>query len=116
MKIYHQQGANLIDSDQIVAFIFGENNTYHQTGKAYLEFDIIVRNPAANFDNNSELRLFNNALAYCFEEVFLSTTGGSDIEHNKHVGQISTIMRYITSKDGDLLSHFDKFNEGDTVD
>ena len=29
-KIYHQQGAQLNQSDQNVEFIFGENNNYHQ--------------------------------------------------------------------------------------
>ena len=114
LKNYHQQGANLNDSDQNVAFIFGENRNYHQIGDAYLEFDITVRNPAANFDNISETRLINNAFASCFKKAFLSTTGGSYIEHNKYVGQVSTIMRSITSKDCDLLSLFEKFNDGDT--
>ena len=54
----------------------------------------------------------NNAFAYCFKEAVLSTTSGGDSEHNKYVGPISTIMRAITSKDGDLLSQFDNINEG----
>ena len=37
--------------------------------------------------------------------------GGSDIEHNKYVGQASTILRALTSKDGVFLSHFDKIDE-----
>ena len=36
---------------------------------------------------------------------------GVDIEHNKYVGQVSTFMRALTSKDGDILSHFDKIDE-----
>ena len=39
-------------------------------------------------------------------------TSGSDLEHNKYVGQVSTIMRVLSSKDGDLLSQFDNINEG----
>ena len=35
-KVYHQQGANLNDPNQIVEFIFGENNHYHQIGNSYL--------------------------------------------------------------------------------
>ena len=101
-KIYHQKGAILFDSDQNVAFIFGEMNNYHQIGNAYFDFDITVRNPTANFDNTSEIRLINNAFAYCFKEALLSTTVGSDIERNKYVGQVSAIMRSITSKGGDL--------------
>ena len=31
-KVYHQQEANLNDSNQKVEFSFGENNIYHQIG------------------------------------------------------------------------------------
>ena len=41
----------------------------------------------------------------------MATIRGSDIEHNKDCGQISTIMRALTSKNGDFLSHFDKNDE-----
>ena len=70
LKVYHQQGANLNDSDQNVAFIIGENSIYYQIGNAYLQFDTRVRNPAANFDNKSEILIINNAFAYCFKEAF----------------------------------------------
>ena len=110
-KVYHQQGANLNDSNQNVEFIFGENNNYHQIGNAYLEFDITVRNTAGNFTNASVIRLVNNAFAFCFKEASITTTGGMDIEVNKYVGPVSTIMRMLTSKDGDLSSYFDKNGE-----
>ena len=51
------------------------------------------------------------AFAYCFEKTRLTNRGGSDLEHNKHVGQISVIMRLINSEDGDLLSCFDRIIE-----
>ena len=38
----------------------------------------------------------------------MATTGGTDLEHNKDVGQVSTAMRLLTSEDGDLSSCFDK--------
>ena len=41
----------------------------------------------------------------------MSTTGGSDREHNKHVGQVSTIMSALTNKDEYLLSFFNKTDE-----
>ena len=110
-KVYHQCGANLNDVNQNVEFIFGENNNYRQIGNAYLEFDITVRNDAGNFTNASVIRLVNNAFAYCFKEAYLTTTGGMDIEVNKYVGPVSTIMRMITSKDSDLSSYFDKNGE-----
>ena len=80
-------------------------------GNAYLEFDITVRNTAGNFTDVSAIRLINNALAYCFTPATLTTTGGMDIEDIKYVGQVSKILRLLTSKDGDLSSYFDKNDE-----
>ena len=57
------------------------------------------------------IRLVNNAFAFCFKEARLSTTGGSDIEHIRYFGQVSTIIRAKTSKEGDLLLHFDRIDE-----
>ena len=74
-----------------------------------------MRNPAAVFTDD-RIRLTNNGLAYVFQEAVLATTSGSNLENNKFVGQISTIMRALTSKDGDLLSQFDNINEGNTND
>ena len=118
IKVYHQQGAQLNDPDQNIEFIFGENNNYHQIGNSYHQFDITVRKADnANFNvtndaaTNEVIRLVNNALAYCFKEGVIQTTGGMELENIKFMGQVSTIMRALTSKDGDLLSHFDKINE-----
>ena len=36
-----------------------------------------------------------------------------NIEHNNNVGEVSNITRALTSKDGDLLSHFDKNDESE---
>ena len=116
VKVYHQQGAQLNDPDQNIEFIFGENNNYHQIGNSYLQFDITVRKADNNnFNNdaavNEVIRLVNNGFAHCFKEGVIQTTGGMEIENIKFMGQVSTIMRVLTSKDGDLLSHFDKINE-----
>ena len=70
MKVYHQQGAQLNDSDQNIKFIFGENNKYHQIGIAHLEYDITVQDPAAVFNSNSCIRLTNNGLEYVFKKLF----------------------------------------------
>ena len=113
-KIYHRQGDQLNQSDQNIEFIFGENNNYHQIGNAYLEFNKTVRkNDTTNFHNEDPVRLVNNAFAFCFKEARLSTSLGSDIEINKFCGQVSTIMRAISNKDGALLSQFDNINEND---
>ena len=113
-KIYHRQGDQLNQSDQNIEFIFGENNNYHQIGNAYLEFKFTVRkNDDTIFYHEDPIRLIKNGFAYCFKEARLSTTIGSDIEINNFCGQVSTIMRAISNKDGDLLSQFDNNNEND---
>ena len=113
-KIYHQQGAQLNQSDQNIEIILGENNNYHQIGNCYLEFNITVRkNDTTNFYIEDSIRLVNNGYAFCFKEARLSTNIGSDIEHNKFCGQISTIMKVISNKDDDLLSQFGNINEND---
>ena len=43
MKIYHQQGAKLKDSNQGVELSFGEDNIYHRFGNGYSEFDVTLR-------------------------------------------------------------------------
>ena len=113
-KIYHRQGDQLNQSDQNIEFIFGENNNYHQIGNAYLEFNVTVRkNDTTNFHNDDPVRLVNNGFAFCFKEARLTTSIGGDIEINKFCGQVSTIMRAISNKDGDLLFQFDNINEND---
>ena len=110
-KVYHQEVANSIDSNQNADFMFVGNNNYHQIGNAYLEFDITVRNPAANFTDASAIRLVYNAFAFCFKQSTLATTRRMVLEDIKYVGQMSTIMRLITSKDSDLPSCFDNNGE-----
>ena len=113
-KKYHRQGDQLNQSDQNIEFIFGENNNCHQIGNAYLEFNITVRkNDPTSFHNDDPIRLVNNAFAFCFKEARLATSIGGDIEINRFCGQISTIKRAISNKDGDLLSQFDNINEND---
>ena len=111
-KIYHRQADQLNESIQNIDYIFGGNQTYHQVGNSYLEFDITVRkNDDTNFNNEDPVRLVNNGFAYCFKEARLGTTIGSDIEIRKFCGQVSTIMGAISNKNGDLLSQLDKIYE-----
>ena len=113
IKIYHQHGAEVNNENQSIKFYFGENLNYIQIGNAYLEIDIEVKknNPPVVLENADNIRLVNNAFAYIFEEERISTSAGTEIEHNKNLGNVSTIMRLLTQKDGDLSSYFDKINE-----
>ena len=111
-KVYHQQGAQLNRKDQNNDIIVGENNNYRQIGNGYLEFDRTVRKrDTTNFHNDDPIKLLNYGYAYCFKEARLSTIVGSDTEQNKFCGQVFTIKKVISSKDGDLLSEFDNINE-----
>ena len=113
-NVYNQQGAQLNQTDQKIDFIFGENNKYHQIGHAYLEFDITVRRyDTTTFHNEDPIRVVNNGFEFCFKEARLSTTIGSHIEINKSCAQVSTVMKAISNKNGDLLSRFDNINEND---
>ena len=78
----------------------------------YLEFDITVRqNDGTNFLYDDPIRLVNDGFTFCLKEARLSTTIGGDVEYNKFCGQISTIMKVISNKVGDLLSQFCNINE-----
>ena len=84
LKIYHQQGANLDNSDQNIAFLFKENNNYHQIGNAYLQYEITVGKDAADppdrfLIDGDVIRLVTNAFAYCFKQARLATTRGEDL-------------------------------------
>ena len=105
-KIYHQKAANLNDSDHNIDIIFVGNNNYHQVGNDFFKYKMTIEKDFANVANRvfvdaDVFSLVNNAFAYCFKETRVSTTGSSDTEHNKYVGQVSTIMRAFRSKDGD---------------
>ena len=116
-KKYHQQEAQLNNPDQNIDFIFGENDNYHQVGNAYLQYDITIRKiDDSRFAEVYVIRLVNIALAYTFKHASISTTSGSEIEINKFVGQVSTIVRVLTSKDDDLKSYLDKIDESQIDD
>ena len=112
LKVYHQHEAQLNIADQNIEYIFGESNNYHQIGNAYLDIDITVKaqNAADAFVDDSPIRFTINGFSYKFQEARLSSST-TDLQHNKYVGHISTNMRVISTRDGDLLSQFDKINE-----
>ena len=107
VKVFYQQGGNLNNPDQNSEFIFGENENYQQIGNSYLQYDITVRKSDSTCFNDAPIKVVKNALAFTFKEARLSSTGGSDLEDNKFVGQISTLMRFIASKDQGLIYCFD---------
>ena len=112
INIYHQHGAEVNNENQNIKFYFGENFNYIQRGNAYLEIDIDGKGADANnFANADEIRLVNVALDYVFQEGRLYTSAGTEIEHNKNLGNVSTIMRSLTQKDGDISFYFDRINE-----
>ena len=81
---------------------FGENHNLIQVGNGYLEVDIkITKNGNTNLidkNTNEIIRLVNNAFAYTIHDARVSTSSGVEIEQNKYVGPISTIMRWLHRK------------------
>ena len=119
IKIYHQSGANVDAENSQIKFYSGENHNFIQVGNAYLEFDIRVRRANGNAfaiglaPGGDIIRLVNNAFAYTIHDARISSSAGVKIEQNKYVGPISTIMRLVTQKDGDLSTYFDKIDESE---
>ena len=113
MKLYEQQIGQLKDSNQGADFVFGKNDNCHQVGNGYLEVDLTLRKNGKKFIKvdgagyiDETIKLMNIDFVYAFIIATLSTTGGKEIEQNKQIGYVSTIMRLLTRKDGDLLSYF----------
>ena len=99
MTIYHQQAANLKSFDQNIGVIIGEKNNYPQIDNAYLQYELTILKNVANaadrlLVDGDVIRLLNKAFAYCFKEARLSTSGGSDIEHNSFCGQVTITMEF----------------------
>ena len=118
IKIYHQSGENVDAENSQIKFYFGENHNFIQVGNGYLEFDIRIRRDDGNAftivaPGNDIIRLVNNAFAYTIHDARISTSAGVEIEQNKYVGPISTIMRLVTQKDGDLSTYFDIIDESE---
>ena len=95
-----------------------EKNNYHQIFNAYLQNELTIEKDVAVainrvLEDGHKIRLVKNYFSFCFREARLSTTGASDIEHNKYIGQFSTVMRASTSNDEDLVSLFDKIDESE---
>ena len=64
--------------------------------------------PNPDFIIGDVIRVVNSVFADTPKQARLARTGGTDIEENEYVGNVSNFIRILTSKDGDLLSHFDK--------
>ena len=118
IKLYHQSGANVDAENSQIKFYFGENHYFFQVGNGYLDFDIKKRRDYGNAfiivaPGNDIIRLVINAFAYTIHGARISTSRGVEIEQNKYVGPMSTIMRLVTQKDGDLSTYFDIINESE---
>ena len=84
-----------------------------------MEFDIRVRRDNGDPLNigfapaGDTIRLVNSDFAYTVHDARISTSAGVEIEQNKYVGRISTILRLVTEKDGDLSTYFDISDENE---
>ena len=107
---HHQQSDNLIDSDKNIDFVFGDNNNYYQIGEAFLQFELLLKINGGQFEDFKIdiTTSIKNAFARFFKEATIMTTRGSAKEQNKYVRLVCTIMRVLTSKDGNLSSNLIK--------
>ena len=101
MKIYHQRGAQLTNTNEGIDFVFGENNNYHQISNRDLEFDITLSKNENDFNSldgdsniDERIRLVKNAFADAFSIATLSATGGEEIELKNYCGNVSTIETF----------------------
>ena len=105
------------DVNQGVDFVFGKSFNYDQIGDGYLEFDTTLRKNNGSSNNITDdsvdepIKLVFFIFAIAFSTAILSKTVGVEIEENKHVRQLTTMMILVTSEEGDLLPYFDKIDE-----
>ena len=84
-------------------FFFGANFKNYEIGNGYLELNKTLKLKGGDFNNIvvgnvvETIRLVNKAFAYALSKATISTTRGEEIEQNKYVGHVSTIMRLLTS-------------------
>ena len=57
--------------------------------------------------------MVNNAIASTIHDARLSTSAGTEAERNEFVRAVSTILRLVTQKDGDLSTCFDIIDESE---
>ena len=111
-KIYHQSGADVNNENSTIKFYFVKNHNFIQFGNGYLEFYIKIRKADnTNFADGDVIKLLNDAFAYTIHDARISSSLGVEIGQNKFVGPISTIMRLVAKKDGDLSTYFDIIDE-----
>ena len=116
MKIYHQHGAEVNIENQHNEIHFGGNLSYIQVGNPYLEIEIEVEKGAGTTLTIADYyRPVNIEMTYIFQEVRLSRSSGTETEQNSYLGPVSTIMRLLTHKDGDLSSFLDKVYERELI-
>ena len=73
--------------------------------RGYFDFDIKLRKNNGNFYSvdgdgtiDEPIKLIKVGFSYAFSIATVSTTGGSKTERNKYVGQVLTILRFLTIK------------------
>ena len=118
MKRHRQHVAQFSDSNQEVENVLGKINNYHKIDNGNLEVFSTLRKNSSNFENvdgggNIEelIKLISNASAYASGVATLSTERGKETEQYECVGPVSTIMRLLTRKNGDLLSYLERTDE-----
>ena len=62
---------------------------------------------------NEFIRLIRSLFAFTILDARMSKSSGTEREHKKFVDPVSTIIRFLTHKDGDLSTYFDIIDENE---
>ena len=108
-KLYHQHGAGVKVENQNIKFSFGKIFKFIQIGNGYLDLDIkINKADGTNFTEADVCRRVSNQFADVFQDGRLCTSSGTVKEQNKYLDPVSTDMRLLTHKDGDISTNIGK--------
>ena len=96
---------------------FGENLKNIQIGNAYLEFVLKIGKVndetfiLAENKANEVIGLVIIAFDFTIHDARISKSANTEVEQNKFVGPVSSILKVVTRRVGDLSTYFDKFDE-----
>ena len=110
--VYHQHRTDVNIENQNIKFFFGQNHKFKQKGNGFFEVDNeVIKVDNKSFTYAGQITLVITGLAYTSQEARLSRSSATEVENNKNLGTLPTIMRLLTQKHRDLSSYFDKSEE-----
>ena len=109
-RLSQQPGANLYDFDNIIDSFFEETNNYYEIGNAYLHFGLTLKMNLGFLEDDYTGTIkftYTGTIIQVPKKATIMKTVRSEIEQNKYVGRICTILRVLTNKVGHISTYFD---------